>query len=121
MRKRAPAEADARGTYLGEPRFGYQFGRVVAQRGVETARSFPIKKMAGRYQGYHWLPNHTGSVEVFWRSDGWWWRSRSPGCPPEGVPTGPFITSTDAYLNASGGALLMPRPAKLENQGPAHA
>jgi hypothetical protein len=77
--------------------------------------------MAGLYQGYHWFPTKTGSVEVFWRADGWWSRSRAPGCPPEGVAVGPFITSTEAYLNASGGAVLMPRLKRLNRQSPATA
>jgi hypothetical protein len=84
--------------------------------GVGDANGFPIKKMAGHFQGYHWFPNKTGSVEVFWRADGWWWRLRAPGCPPEGAPIGPFLTSTDAYLNASGGAVLMPRPIRLDRR-----
>ena len=36
------------------------------------------------------------------------------------APDGPFITSTEAYLNASGGALLMPSPSRLGKQGPRH-
>jgi hypothetical protein len=64
-----------------------------------------IKQMTGRYQGYHYFPSKIGSIEIYRRADGWWWRSRSSGRPPEGAPVGPFITSTEAYLNASGGAL----------------
>ena len=82
-------------------------------------RSLAINKLTGRYQGYHSLPNKTGSIEIFWRADGWWWWSRAPGCPPEGALIGPFVTSTEAYLNASGGALLMPRPSSIDKQGPA--
>jgi hypothetical protein len=108
--------ASAGGTYLRRSR---SEGRVVVLRGVGDANGFPINKMAGHFQGYHWFPNKTGSVEVFWRADGWWWRLRAPGCPPEGAPIGPFLTSTDAYLNASGGAVLMPRPIRLDKQGPA--
>ena len=26
--------------------------------------------MAGRYQGYHSLPNNNGTIEIFWRADG---------------------------------------------------
>jgi hypothetical protein len=75
--------------------------------------------MAGRYQGYHSIPNNTGSIEIFWGADGWWWRSRTRGYPPHGAPIGPFLTSTEAYLNASGGAVLMPRPTSLYKQDPA--
>ena len=73
------------------------------------------RTMAGRYQGYRSLANQKGSIEIFWRGDGWWWWPRKPDYPPHGAPIGPFVTSTDAYLNASGGALLMPRcmPYKL--------
>src|SRR4029077_16043322 len=73
------------------------------------------RNMAGRYQGYHSFPNKAGSIEIFWRADGWCWWSRAPGRPPEGEPIGPFLTSTEAYLNASGGAMLIPRPAPLPN------
>src|SRR5512132_1431543 len=66
--------------------------------------------MAGRYQGYHYLPNNSKSVEIFWRADGWWWWPRVTGHPPDGAPIGPFLTSTEAYLSASGGGLLIPRP-----------
>jgi hypothetical protein len=59
--------------------------------------------MAGRYQGYHWFPNKTESVEVFWRSDGWCWWRRVPGHPPKGEAVGPFLTSTEAYRNANAG------------------
>jgi hypothetical protein len=59
--------------------------------------------MAGRYQGYHSFPNNTGSIEIFWRADGWWWWSRARDCPPNGVPSGPFLTSSEAYLDARGG------------------
>ena len=69
--------------------------------------------MAGRYQGFHSL--NTGNIEIFWRADGWCWWSRAPGCPSESAPVGPFLTSTDAYLNANGGACLIPRPARLES------
>jgi hypothetical protein len=78
---------------------------------VEAVRSLRNQTMAGRYQGYHSL--NTGNIEIFWRADGWWWWSRAPGYPPEGALIGPFLTSTEAYLNASGGAVLIPRPARL--------
>ena len=68
--------------------------------------------MAGRYQGFHSL--NTGNIEIFWRADGWCWWSRAPGCPSESAPVGPFLTSTDAYLNANGGACLIPRPARVD-------
>jgi hypothetical protein len=76
------------------------------------------RNMAGRYQGYHSLPNNNGTIEIFWRADGWWW-SRRPGYPAEGAPIGPFLTSTDAYLNARGGAPLIPAPQRLYRQGSA--
>ena len=77
------------------------------------------RNMAGRYQGYHSLPNNNGTIEIFWRADGWWWWSRRPGYPAEGAPIGPFLTSTDAYLNARGGAPLIPAPQRLYRQGSA--
>jgi hypothetical protein len=75
--------------------------------------------MAGRFQGYHYFPSKIGSIEIYWRADGWYWRSRSPGRPPESEPVGPFMTSTEAYLNASGGAVLMPPPASLNSRAAA--
>ena len=76
--------------------------------------------MAGRYQGYHSIASKTitskkASIEIFWRADGWWWWPRNPDYPPHGAAIGPFLTSTEAYLNANGGAALMPRsmPYKL--------
>ena len=71
-----------------------------------------VVNMAGRYQGFHSL--NTGNIEIFWRADGWCWWSRAPGCPSVSAPVGPFLTSTDAYLNANGGACLIPRPARLD-------
>ena len=71
-----------------------------------------VINMAGRYQGFHSL--NTGNIEIFWRADGWCWWSRTPGCPSVSAPVGPFLTSTDAYLNANGGACLIPRPARLD-------
>ena len=71
-----------------------------------------VINMAGRYQGFHSL--NTGNIEIFWRADGWCWWSRAPGCPSESAPVGPFLTSTDAYLNANGGACLIPRPARVD-------
>ena len=35
------------------------------------------RNMAGLYQGYHSFPNKAGSIEIFWRADGWCWVSRS--------------------------------------------
>ena len=75
--------------------------------------------MAGRYQGYHYLPNNSKSIEIFWRADGWWWWWRVTGDSPDGAPIGPFLTSTEAYLNAGGGALLVPRPTTLDKLDPA--
>jgi len=63
-------------------------------------------------------PNNTGNIEIFWGADGWWWWSRARGYPPEGSPIGPFLTSTEAYLDASGGAPPMPRPTRLYKQDP---
>ena len=71
-----------------------------------------VINMTGRYQGFHSL--NTGNIEIFWRADGWCWWSRAPGCPSESAPVGPFLTSTDAYLNANGGACLIPRPARVD-------
>jgi hypothetical protein len=65
--------------------------------------------MAGRFQGYHNVPNNR-MIEIFLQGDGWWWWPRADGRPPDGEPVGPFITSTEAYLNASGGTVLMPSP-----------
>jgi hypothetical protein len=48
--------------------------------------------MAGRFQGYHRFRdkdgNEYGSFEVFWQRIGWFWRSRSPGSPPDGEAIG---------------------------------
>ena len=71
-----------------------------------------VINMAGRYQGFHSL--NTGNIEIFWRADGWCWWSRAPGCPSVSTPVGPFLTSTDAYLHANGGACLIPRPATID-------
>ena len=71
-----------------------------------------VINMAGRYQGFHSL--NTGNIEIFWRADGWCWWSRAPGCSSESAPVGPFLTSTDAYLHANGGACLIPRPERLD-------
>ncbi len=38
---------------------------------------------------------------------------------PEGAPIGPIVTSTETYLNARGGAVLIPRPVKLDREDPA--
>jgi hypothetical protein len=55
--------------------------------------------LAGRYQGYHRFLDETGTFEIFWRADGWWW-SRAP-LAPQGEAVGPFLTSTEAYSNAT--------------------
>src|SRR6476620_8219604 len=68
--------------------------------------------MAGRFQGFHQFPKNQ-NVEIFWQADGWWWWSRAPGSHPGSKPVGPFTTSTEAYLHARGGALLMPCPTIL--------
>ena len=57
--------------------------------------------LAGRYQGYHSFPNNTGSFEVFWRADGWWWWTRAADSPPKSEAVGPFVTSAEAYSNAT--------------------
>ena len=105
---------------LGEPTYvgPRSDGRAGTVRGWETENSFPINKMEGHYQGYHWFPNQTESVEVYRRADGWWWQLLVPGSRPKDAPTGPFLTSTDAYLNARGGTALVPRPTSYK-QGPA--
>jgi hypothetical protein len=59
-------------------------------------------KVAGRYQGYHFLHNKNGdaslSFEVFWQHGGWFWR---PLCRLDAGAVGPFTTSTQAYQNAA--------------------
>ena len=57
--------------------------------------------LAGRYEGYHSFPNNTGSFEVFWRADGWWWWTRAADSPPKSEAVGPFVTSAEAYSNAT--------------------
>ena len=54
--------------------------------------------MAGRYQGYHIIPEAEGQVsfEVVWQNAGWFWR------PPNGDAVGPFTTSSQAYQGAVG-------------------
>lgn len=59
--------------------------------------------MAGRYQGYHLLPDGDGgqrSIEVFWHQTGWFWRPRFEGGRLNGAANGRFTTSTEAYQNA---------------------
>ena len=60
--------------------------------------------MAGRYYGYHVFSNEEGkdpiSIEVFWHPDGWFWRHRFEGRPPECEAFGPFTTSSEAFKNA---------------------
>ena len=55
--------------------------------------------MAGRYQGYHIIPDGDGHVsfEVFWQLGGWFWR---PMLRLNGEAVGPFTTSTQAYQSA---------------------
>ena len=52
--------------------------------------------MAGRYQGYHIIPQAEGQVgfEVFWQNKGWFWRRR------DSEAVGPFTTSSQAYQSA---------------------
>ena len=38
---------------------------------------------------------------------------RAPGCLPAGEAVGPFLKSTDAYLNASGGAVEKVSPLRI--------
>ena len=61
--------------------------------------------MAGRYQGYHIIPEAEGQVsfEVVWQNSGWFWR------PPNGDAVGPFTTSSQAYQSAVGGYGAVPR------------
>jgi hypothetical protein len=40
------------------------------------------------------------SFEVFWRQDGWFWRSRFP---VDAKAVGPFTTSTEAYQSGAAG------------------
>jgi hypothetical protein len=40
------------------------------------------------------------SVEVFWRSNGWFWRPRLESWQPHGEDVGPFGTSSEAYESA---------------------
>jgi hypothetical protein len=53
--------------------------------GPGCGHTLAIKQMTGRYQSYHYFPSKIGSIEIYWRADGWWWRSRSSGRPPEGA------------------------------------
>ena len=69
--------------------------------GIAKRRSFARRKLTGRYQGYHRVPASTGVFEVFWRAHGWWWWLRAPGCAPKGEAVGPFVTTTEAYSNAT--------------------
>ena len=87
----------------------------VGLSGSGGAGAGPQSKHGGALPGLPRFPNKAGSIEIFWRADGWCWWSRGPGRPPEGAPIGPFLTSTEAYLNASGGAMLIPRPEPLPN------
>jgi len=60
--------------------------------------------MAGRYHGYHLFSDEEGkdpvSVEVFWQREGWFWRRRFEGHPPDGGAVGPFTTSSGAFRDA---------------------
>ena len=80
--------------------------------GLRTASS-ASNELAGRYQGFHRCRNETRSFEVFWRSDGWWWWLRPAGCSPEGEAVGPFLTSTQAYRNATSQQMTQPNLPKL--------
>ena len=53
-------------------------GHNASVMGTSTQRTWLDRQynLAGRYQGYHRFPNSTGSFEVFWRADGWWWWPR---------------------------------------------
>lgn len=83
---------------------------------VEEARVFDSD------QGYHRFLNEEGeeygSFEVFWADGGvmedgpgegteierpgWYWWACSPGCLPDGEPTGPFASSSRAKHDARG-------------------
>lgn len=74
------------------------------------------------FQGYHQFRDPLdekgaghGSFEVFHHQDdwanhpglqhlktGWYWWPCSPGCLPDGEPSGPFPTAEGAYLDAIG-------------------
>jgi hypothetical protein len=45
--------------------------------------------------------------------DGWWWWLRAAGCSPEGEAVGPFLTSTQAYRNATSQQMTQPILPKL--------
>lgn len=84
----------------------------------EEARVFD--QFAGYHRFHTELPNREeyGSFEVFWhdgrewRGDasawietpdyapGWYWRACSPGCLPDGEPSGPFASSRLALEDA---------------------
>lgn len=70
------------------------------------------------HEGYHQFhaaetQEPFGSFEVFWSDGapedidgecaepaGWYWHACSPGCLPDGDPSGPFATSRDAREDA---------------------
>ena len=58
---------------------------------------------------YHQFKNEDGepygSFEVFHADrepPGWYWHACSPGCIPDGEPSGPFKTAQQAYDDAVG-------------------
>jgi hypothetical protein len=68
---------------------------------------------ATEYSGYHPFCDDAGSehgsFEVFYFADngedesaGWYWHACFPGCIPDGDPSGPFVTSREAYDDAQG-------------------
>ena len=99
----------------------YNLEGVAAQSGSRgCGRRLAIKQWRGAIRGTTTFQTNSKSIEVFWRADGWWWWwSRVTGHSPDGAPIGPFLTSTEAYLNARERAFLIPRPTRLDKQGPA--
>ena len=84
------------------PTLPYRMHRTPGQF-VPGIRNRPAYEpnLAGRDQGYHRFPNSTESFEVFWRADGWWWWTRAADSPPKSEAVGPFVTSAEAYSNAT--------------------
>lgn len=58
----------------------------------------------GSEEGYHKFLNEDGeeygSFLVYEEDEEWYWVSQFPGCLPDGEPSGPFVTSTEAYNDA---------------------
>ena len=58
----------------------------------------------GSEEGYHQFLNEDGepygSFLVYEEDEEWYWVAQSPGCLPDGEPSGPFVTSIEAYNDA---------------------